>query len=167
MIFRKFFYFFKNLKNGVQFFATYFVNLYSTIYRKWMGKEENKINQREKKVIIEQNGKSSSNINHNPNFWKDIKSFSAMVIAIWDNFPLPQFDEGFMQFFEFNEPKNCGKHTPSFYTVHDHIQSHKTVPLNPQSCGFVIFGTYLRTVHLRIMRLRRDAQNVMLRNLFH
>jgi hypothetical protein len=47
-----------------------------------MGKEENKINQREKKVIIEQNGKSSSNINHNPNFWKDIKSFSAMVIAI-------------------------------------------------------------------------------------
>jgi hypothetical protein len=27
-----------------------------------MGKEENKINQREKKVIIEQNGNSSSNI---------------------------------------------------------------------------------------------------------
>jgi len=70
-----------------------------------MGKEENKINQREKKVIIEQNGKSSSNINHNPNFGKDIKSFSALVIAIWDNFPLPQFDEGLCNFLSLMIPK--------------------------------------------------------------
>jgi hypothetical protein len=70
-----------------------------------MGKEENKINQSEKKVIIEQNGKSSSNINHNPNFGKDIKSVSALVIAIWYNFPLPQFDEGLCNFLSLKIPK--------------------------------------------------------------
>ncbi len=53
---------------------------------------------------------------------------------------------------KFNDPKNCGKHTTSFYTMHGQIQSHKTVPLNPQICGFAICCTYLRTVHLRIMR---------------